>query len=93
VFCRVDRFLLLVGFTQKSEDRATQTPLKTNNDLQNTTQKTEHRATQTPLKTNNDLQNTTQKTEDRATHTPLKTFVDRCLFLVGFVLLDLQFSV
>jgi hypothetical protein len=70
--------------------------LKTNNDLQSTTQKTEDRETQAPLKTNNDLQNTTQKTEDRATQNPLKTnkcFVDRCLLLVGFVLLDLQFSV
>ena len=37
---------------QKTEDRATQTPLKTNSDLQNTTHKTEDRATQTPLKTN-----------------------------------------
>jgi hypothetical protein len=46
---------------------ATRTPLKTNNDLQNTTQKTRDRATRTPLKTNNDLHNTTQKTRDRAT--------------------------
>jgi ElaB/YqjD/DUF883 family membrane-anchored ribosome-binding protein len=61
----------LQNITQKTEDRATQTPLKTNNDLQNITQKTEDRATQTPLKTNNDLQNITQKTEDRATQTPL----------------------
>jgi hypothetical protein len=42
---------------------ATQTPLKTNNDLHNTTQNTKHWATQTPLKTNNDLQNTTQNTK------------------------------
>jgi lipopolysaccharide export LptBFGC system permease protein LptF len=63
----------LQNTTQKTKDRATQTPLKTNNDLQNITQKTEDRATQTPLKTNNDLQNITQKTEDRATQTPLKT--------------------
>jgi hypothetical protein len=40
-----------------TKDRATQTPLKTNNDLQNTTQKTEDRATQTPCKINNNLQN------------------------------------
>jgi hypothetical protein len=32
------------------------TPLKTNNDLQNTPQKTEDRATETPLIPNNDLQ-------------------------------------
>ena len=31
----------LQNITQKTEDRATQTPLKTNNDLQNITQKTE----------------------------------------------------
>jgi hypothetical protein len=66
--------------------------LKTNNDLQNTTQKTEDRATHTPLKTNNDLQKTTQKTENRTTQTPLKTNND-LQSLVGFVLLDLQFSV
>ena len=57
---------------QKTKDRATRTPLKTNNNLQNTTQKTKDRATRTPLKTNNNLQNTTQKTKDRATRTPLK---------------------
>ena len=38
---------------KKTKDRATQTPLKTNNDLQNNTQKTKDQATQTPLKTNN----------------------------------------
>ena len=32
----------LQNTTQKTKDRATQTPLKTNNDLQNTTQKTKH---------------------------------------------------
>jgi hypothetical protein len=44
------------------KDQITRTPLKTNNDLQNTTQKTKDQITCTPLKTNNDLQNTTQKT-------------------------------
>ena len=38
-----------------AKDRATRTPQKTKNDLQNTTQKIKDRATQTPLKTNNDL--------------------------------------
>ena len=40
----------LQNTTQKTNDRATQTPLKTNNDLQNTTQKTNDRAIRTPLK-------------------------------------------
>jgi aspartate oxidase len=52
---------------------ATQTTLKTNNDLQNRTQNTKHWATQTTLKTNNDLQNTTQNTKHWATQTTLKT--------------------
>jgi hypothetical protein len=47
--------LLDLQSTQKTEDRARETPLKTNNNLQNTTQKNEDRATQTPIKTNNDL--------------------------------------
>ena len=45
----------LQNITQKTEDRATQTPLKTNNDLQNTTQKTKDRATQTSLKKQGEL--------------------------------------
>jgi uncharacterized protein with PQ loop repeat len=44
-----------LSFTQKTKDRATRTPLKTNNNLQNITQKTKDRATRTPLKTNNNL--------------------------------------
>ena len=40
----------LQNTTQKTNDRATQTPLKTNNDLQNTTQKTNDLAIRTPLK-------------------------------------------
>ena len=54
--------------TQNTKHWATQTTLKTNNDLQNTTQNTKHWATQTTLKTNNDLQNT----KHWATQTPLK---------------------
>jgi hypothetical protein len=61
----------------------THSPLKTNNDLQNTTQKTKYQVTHSPLKTNNDLQNTTQKTKYQVTHSPL------CLFFVDYVLPDI----
>jgi hypothetical protein len=65
-----------------SKDRATRTPPKTNNNLQNTTQKTKDRATRTPLKTNNNQQNTTEKTKDGATRTPLKTNNNLHLFVL-----------
>jgi uncharacterized protein with PQ loop repeat len=55
VFCRLLFVFSGVRTTQKSKDRATRTPIKTNNNLQNTTQKTKDRATRTPLKTNNGL--------------------------------------
>ena len=40
----------LPTMTQKTKDRDTRTPLKTNNNLQNITQKTKDRAIRTPLK-------------------------------------------
>jgi hypothetical protein len=45
MFCRLLFVFSGVRVAQKTKDRATRTPLKTNNNLQNTTQKTKDRAT------------------------------------------------
>jgi hypothetical protein len=75
-----EAFVSWLCVAQKTEDWAARTPLKTNNDRQNTTQKTKDWAARTPLKTNKDRQNTTQKTKDWAARIPLKqTTTDKTL--------------